>query len=207
MALSARPLKYYRIFQISKGSGYRQIESPRVALKVIQSWFGHYLARALPAQEGVHGFVPSRSTISAAKQHLGAEWLWSFDIRDFFPSCQRLAVVAALVEAGYPESAAQILAGLTTIHGAAGTEGSPASPVLSNLMFALVDRKLKQLALDVGGQYTRYADDIGISGHGTATDGLDLTVATILEESGWNLKRPVKRLFCRKCLKQLRFWD
>src|ERR1700736_6311021 len=43
MAMAARPRRYYRVFSIQKGHKIRIIKSPRVALKVIQKWFGHHL--------------------------------------------------------------------------------------------------------------------------------------------------------------------
>src|SRR5690606_37333399 len=85
-ALKRNPDRYYRKFRIPKGRGHREIRSPRVGLKVIQKWFGHHLARspALGLPSACHGFVPGRSLISAAREHRGAGWVYSTDIRDFF---------------------------------------------------------------------------------------------------------------------------
>lgn len=45
--LSLNNCKYYREFTIKKGKKKRKIHAPRVALKVIQKWFGDHLAEAL----------------------------------------------------------------------------------------------------------------------------------------------------------------
>ncbi len=70
MSIVNRPARHYREFEIRTGSKRRQISAPRVGLKVMQAWFGFHLARAVVLPESVHGFVPARSTITAARCHL-----------------------------------------------------------------------------------------------------------------------------------------
>ena len=47
MSMVNKPGKHYRRFQIRTGKKTREIDSPRVALKVIQCWFGYHLSRAI----------------------------------------------------------------------------------------------------------------------------------------------------------------
>src|SRR6266403_5492200 len=60
-ALYRRTHRYYRIFSIPKGKEQRLIQAPRVALKVIQKWFGFHLAKEIQLDDAVFGFVEGRS--------------------------------------------------------------------------------------------------------------------------------------------------
>lgn len=185
-AMVARPRRYYRTFTIPKGKKRRRIEAPRVALKVIQKWFGHYLARAVAIPDQVVGFVPSRSIMHGASKHCGSKWLFSTDLKDFFQSTSTALVVQALKDVGYPEHGAQLIADLTTLNTNLA-QGSPASPVLSNLAFQSVDNALIAMSEESGITYTRYADDIVLSGKEAVPDDLENKVREIVEVGNWKL--------------------
>lgn len=186
LAMAARPEKYYRVFELIMGQKRRLIESPRVALKVIQTWFGHHLARAIEFPSYVHGFVPGRSTITAAQAHLNASWVASIDIRDFFHSTPRQKIEETISTLGYPEKAAKVLARLMTFKDAL-PQGSPASPVLANLAFRQVDASLDELARAHGARYTRYADDLVFSGTDSFPETLIESASAALICHGWAL--------------------
>lgn len=187
-ALHAKPEKYYRVFRIPKGRGHRQIEAPRVALKVIQKWFGSHLAAACSFEDCVYGFVPGRSAPLAAKIHCGASWVYSLDILNFFPSISSRIVSEALRLKGYPDHAASLVAKLCCYEGRLA-QGSPASPVLSNLVFAPLDEILVAIAKANACVYTRYADDIVFSGGSEVPAGLKEGVRQALEQGGWQIAK------------------
>jgi retron-type reverse transcriptase len=184
----ARPHRYYRTFTIPKGKKKRRIEAPRVALKVIQKWFGHYLARAIPTPDEVVGFVPNRSIMHGASRHCGATWIFSTDIENFFQSTSAKLVVEALERLGYSKHGAELIKDLTTLNGNLA-QGSPASPVLSNLAFQNVDAALIDLSCELGISYTRYADDIVFSGKEAISFDLEDKVRRIVEVGNWKLSK------------------
>ena len=193
MTMANRPAKHYRQFNIHAGKKTRAISSPKVGLKAIQSWLGFHLCRAIKLPDCVHGFVPGKSTISAAKLHLGAEWVLSIDIRDFFPSTSRDRVQAALSKLGYPQRGCEILSRLMTLHGAL-PQGSPASPALANLCFENVDVQIAALASDLNATYTRYADDLVISASGPMPTNLVGSVSDIVVSDGWTIAEEKTRI-------------
>ena len=162
-ALSLKNYKYYREFTIRKGKKRRKIQAPRVALKVIQKWFGYHLAEALPVEDYVYGFVAGRSAIDAAAKHCGSSWVYSVDIQDFFPSTKDDVVIEELVELGYSEKGAALITHLCCYNNSLG-QGAPSSPVLSNLVMRPIDLELGTLADELGITFSRYADDIVFSG-------------------------------------------
>lgn len=184
--MSRRPVRYYRTFTIRTGKKHRRINAPRVALKVIQKWLGTHIASAVDFGPAVFGFVRGRSAADAAHVHCGADWVYSVDIADFFPSVTPGQVCESLQEIGYSEASAQLVANLATLNEGLA-QGSPASPVLSNLVFRRTDGLLGQLATECDSRFTRYADDIVFSGVGDFPSRMPDAVAGIVSQMGWKL--------------------
>lgn len=154
-----RPTKHYDEFQIPKGKGRRRITAPRVALKVVQKWLSVQFGTCYTPPDHVFGFVPGRSHILAAMRHVGCSWVFSVDIKDFFPSVSAEQVRKCLEEFGYSGTSANIISSLTCFNGSL-PQGAPTSPVLSNMVFRGADVALVQLAGKYKANITRYADDI-----------------------------------------------
>lgn len=185
-AMAEKNTNYYRSFTIKKGKKTREINAPKVALKVIQKWFGYHLSNSIEFGEEVCGFVPGRSVLTAADQHVNAKWVYSVDIKDFFPSTPRYAVSDSLENLGYPEAGAKLISKLCC-YGEFLAQGSPASPILANIVMNETDQKLLEIANKYGIRYTRYADDIVFSGIGEYPDDLGSDVKVVFEGSPWEL--------------------
>lgn len=162
-AMIKYPERFYRSFYIKQGKKTRKINSPKVALKVVQKWLGYHLGCAIEFPSHVFGFVSGRSFADAAAQHIGANWVLSVDIVDFFPSITKADVSTALQSIGYSRTAADLVADLCCLNGVLA-QGSPASPVLSNIFMTTIDENLSELAERYNVRVTRYADDIVFSG-------------------------------------------
>lgn len=154
--------KYYRTFTIPKGKGKRTISAPRISLKIIQKWFSYHLSYNLKFSENVFGFIPGRSAIDAANVHCGAKWVYNLDVEDYFPSISIQMVKNKLIDIGYTEYSSELISKLVCRKSFL-VQGSPASPVLSNLVFMDLDDIFTELAEKYNLKYTRYADDIVFS--------------------------------------------
>ncbi|MCL1076927.1 RNA-directed DNA polymerase [Parashewanella spongiae] len=162
-ALSKKQHKFYRSFKIKQGKKVRIIHSPRVALKVVQKWLGTHLSNAISFEPHVCGFVKGKSFADAAKIHQGARWVYSVDIENFFPSITVVQISGALEKLGYSEESAKFLANICSLNGTLA-QGSPASPVISNIIMKDIDQRLIELAEKYVLKVSRYADDIVFSG-------------------------------------------
>lgn len=178
--------KYYRYFRIPKGKSFRVIQAPRIALKIIQKWISVRLVDAWTANECVYGFVSGRSHVDAADRHCGAEWVFSCDVENFFPSTPEAFVANALQNLGYDEKSAKLIASLCCCDGGLA-QGSPASPILSNICAASLDERMIKIRDKYACIYTRYADDIVFSGKGNFPEGLDKEVLSIFDKSPWKV--------------------
>ena len=196
MAMYSQSWRYYRRFEIRKGTKQRTITAPKVALKVIQKWLAHHLSVELAFNKNVYGFVPNLSAIDAAAAHCGARWVYTVDIENFFSSTPQNLVYEALQRVGYSERAADLLAALCCFKGYL-SQGAPSSPALSNLVFAPLDEELSAYASQHGLSYTRYADDIVLSGKSEVVTGLREYVKGLIERNGWHVSEKKEKLYIR----------
>lgn len=109
------------------------------------------------------GYIRKRSTKMNAAIHCGAKLLMKVDLQDFFPSLSENRVKAILLNLGLHESSASVIARILCIDGSLSL-GLSASPLLANLACHQLDKKLAACASGSGAKYSRYADDISISG-------------------------------------------
>jgi RNA-directed DNA polymerase len=178
--------RYYRHFSIPKGNGRRHIDAPRVALKIVQKWISVQLQNCFQPPNHVFGFVHGRSHIQAARQHRASRWVYSVDISNFFPSTPINAVYDGLKGIGYGENSSRLIALLCCFRGYLA-QGSPASPVISNIVFSSLDERLTELARQYDVRLTRYADDIVFSGKDDFPESLQVDVEKLFAETPWSL--------------------
>jgi RNA-directed DNA polymerase len=181
-------LNHYRYTWIPKGNGkYRLLEEPKPRLKAIQRQLLGEIVSKIPVHDSVHGFVTGRSPISALESHVGKRLFLRLDIADFFASVTAGRVYGIFRTCGYPEGVAHTLTGLVTnrlpnhvrtvqlrergsasiplwVRSAHLPQGAPTSPALANLAARGVDRRMVGLTASFGATYTRYADDLLVSG-------------------------------------------
>ena len=182
-----RPAKHYRRFTIPKGNGReRVIIAPRVALKVLQKWLSVQLQRSYVPSNHVFGFIPGRSHIEAAKVHRRADWTYSVDIADFFPTTPLHVIQEVFESLGYRVEASEMLARICCYQGFLA-QGAPSSPVLSNLALRHIDAQLAWLAEVFDVRLSRYADDIVFSGVGAFPDKLATEIEGLFVRAPWAL--------------------
>ncbi|CAI0834030.1 reverse transcriptase family protein [Serratia ficaria] len=183
--------KYYRTFPIAKGKGkkVRVIESPKVGLKIIQSWIAHHLALndKVPMSDSAYAFIPGKNGIyEAASKHCRAKWVLSIDLRDFFHSINLDKVIDSLCTIGYNFEQSKKIADIVT-YKARLPQGAPSSPVLSNIVFKKTDDAINVLISNKDIVYTRYADDLTFSSEDLTVDVecLKKDIIKLLESEHW----------------------
>ena len=156
--------QYYRSRSIPKRrGGFRKLSVPRPYLAALQRWILDEILGKLPAHPSAFAFVEGASIVKNAKAHLGAERLLKIDLKDFFGSIRYEAVYDIFSKLGYSPKISYYLSRLCTLEGSL-PQGAPSSPCISNLIMALADIEIFEYASRNNLVYTRYADDICISG-------------------------------------------
>ncbi|WP_406699159.1 reverse transcriptase family protein [Singulisphaera sp. Ch08] len=176
---------HYVQFTVPKKSGgLRTLSAPHRTLAEAQRWIFQEIIAKLPVESSAHGFVAGRSIVSNATAHCRRAIVVNMDLEAFFPSIGFPRVRRVFRRLGYSPAVATILALLTTecprrtvvyagttYHVATGPRGLPqgacTSPGLSNQVAIRLDRRLAGLARKFDLSYTRYADDLTLSGDAT----------------------------------------
>ena len=117
----------------------------------------------------VHGGVPRRSIFTNAQPHVGRAMVANLDVKDFFPTTTISKVQEALERNQVSPDVAVLIAQLTTNCLDTGGErclpqGAPTSTFLANLVFEAGDARVLRLCERHKLRYTRYVDDLTLSG-------------------------------------------
>ena len=166
----------YYSFKIPKRSGgLRQINAPNdelmTALRELKNIFERLMFASY--HTSAFAYVKGRSTIDALKRHQAnkSRWFLKLDFHDFFGSTtmgflrQQLSMVFPfnVLYERYGEDLDKALS-LCFLNGGL-PQGTPISPMLTNLMMIPIDHALAKYAREYSPHlvYTRYADDILLS--------------------------------------------
>ena len=157
----------YHCYPLTQKNGkQRWIEAPIHPLKTIQHELLHTLFYQFPVHTCAHGFVPYRSIITHAQNHVQQKWVFTLDLQDFFPSTHRGLVESCLFPLLTPRftpQQQQMIIDLCLLKNRL-PQGAATSPYLSNLVFKSFDHTLSQWAQQYHLNYSRYADDLSFSG-------------------------------------------
>ena len=181
--------QHYRYELLPKRSGgWRLLEVPHPWLRALQRRVLDELVSHVPPHEAACAYVRGRSVVDHARAHAGQAVLLKFDLQDFFATVRAARVHASFVELGLSPAVARELMALCTtatpepvlerlrnegglswtqatrLRDAHLPQGAPTSAALANLCAFRLDVRIAGLARALGARYTRYADDIVLSG-------------------------------------------
>lgn len=168
------PDKCYHSFEIPKKSGgTRQICAPNNDLKQVQT----ALANALYAyqreyreseqieQKVSHAFEKDKNIVTNSIIHKNKRYVLNVDLADYFGSFHIGRIIGYFENNRhfhFPHEVAVTIAQIACYQGKL-PQGSPCSPVITNLIGENLDIKLLRLSKKYRLDYTRYADDITFS--------------------------------------------
>ena len=165
---------YYTSFTIDKKDGsQRLIEAPQKELKQVQVALGKILEveqNKLWKEKNIHqnishAFIAKKGIISNASIHRNKRFVLNLDLKDFFYSFHFGRIRGFFLknrEFACSEEVATVIAQLCCYNGRL-PQGAPTSPIITNLIFQIVDWKIMALAKKYRVDYSRYADDLTFS--------------------------------------------
>lgn len=169
----------FRQFNIKKKTGgLRVITTPRNrSYMLILSCLNEIFKALYTPSNYTMGFTEGRSVVTNAEKHKGMNYVLNLDMKDFFPSIEQPRVWKRLQlkPFEFPVTIANVIAGLVSMRETREMpdgskknfyvlpQGSPTSPIITNMICDNLDRRLGGLAKRFGLNYTRYADDITFS--------------------------------------------
>ncbi|HAM6725924.1 TPA: RNA-directed DNA polymerase [Escherichia coli] len=216
----------YSQFTIKKKNGSdRHISAPDPELKEIQSRLSDLLQDCLnnirenskEDNNFSHGFERNRSIITNAEKHKSKKWVLNIDLSNFFDEFNFGRVRGYFLKNKNFSLNTELSTLIAKIacHQDKLPQGSPCSPVITNLILVSLDRRLSNLCNRVGCTYTRYADDITIStnkkefprniikSHNENSIDLNKKFLKEIISSGFQINLNKLRLFDRKCRQEV----
>jgi RNA-directed DNA polymerase len=185
-ASASSKLQHYRYEILEKLDGrMRLIVKPKATLKCLQRKIYEEILSFSETHPAAHGFCKGRSCLSHASMHVGKQYLLLFDIAECCQSIGWSKVKYVFLAMGYPDTVSTYLAALRThsvrleqaqlrlfettqrdrLKQRHLPQGAPSSPALANAVLHRLDLRLSGLAKDLDLDYSRYADDIAMSGN------------------------------------------
>lgn len=140
----------------------RQLNSTKIELKRIQKRILTLLMSHVEIPPYAFGGVPKKDNIKNAKYHQGNKYIFTTDLRSFFPSISHNRVFEVYCDNGYSPTVARILTKLTTYKYQL-PQGVPTSTLLALLAFKPTGDKLYDYAIQHNLKFSIFVDDITIS--------------------------------------------
>ena len=179
---ASEELFYTQIQVPKKNGGFRNIEIPSEKLKEIQRWILRNILENIEIHGACYGFRKGKSIFDHAQLHVGKECVLSMDLKDFFPSITQKEVFNLFYKEGYTKKVSYYLSKMLTKDGVL-PQGSPASPMISNIVSHHLDKRLNELAKCYNAVYSRYADDITFSGATNIKNMIPIIKIIVSEEN------------------------
>jgi RNA-directed DNA polymerase len=199
--LLSRLSHYYRPRKFPKSSGgFRTLLVPQGKLKTFQQKIKKHILDRVPVLACIHGGVKRRSIITNAEPHVSQAVVFSLDIENFFPHVDPDRVSRIFRGLGFGEEAVGILVKATTWKYQL-PQGAATSTGLSNLSMIPADSRILRLAEDHGFNYTRFVDDITLSGEWRLLKFRKL-IPRIFESEGFRI-RPEKTMTMDRGMRQV----
>lgn len=164
----------YITFGIRKknGTGVRFINAPSGVLKEIQKRLSIYLNACMDEIEEENRYTPvsfafrkRKSIYDNAELHIDSHWIINIDLKDFFPSINFGRVRGFFIKNRDFELSVKTATAIAQIacYNNQLPQGSPCSPIISELITQILDARLFKFAKKNDLIYSRYADDITFS--------------------------------------------
>lgn len=192
------PERYYRAFELTKKNGSsREILAPKKFMKVTQYWIADHLLNRLKIHSSCFSYRKGVGIKDNACNHLGMRFVANIDIVDYFGTINKTMIKSCLLDNKVPVDIIEVISGLLTYYGYL-PQGAPTSPIISNAILHDFDESMCNSALQVGCVYTRYSDDITISGDSRREVVSLIRVAKLLlARRGFSINKDKTRILSR----------
>lgn len=155
---------HYRDFDVEKGDGtFRKVSGPTEELKTVQRRINRHIFERVDFPAYLFGSIKHRNHIQNAQSHSRAHVIVAMDVKDFFPSIKRDAVLSIFKHFFcFPSDVANLLADICTKSGRV-PQGACTSSYIANLALHDIEHRFVANLRNEGLTYSRLIDDISIS--------------------------------------------
>lgn len=159
-----RSKHYKKVFIPKKNGGTRTLAVPDALLKKVQRRILSVLLAYMPSSPFATAYEYGRSICKNALPHVGRKYLLKVDIEDFFGSITYGMVKEKVFDSAHFSEPIRILLSLLCYYKDCLPQGAPTSPKIANLVLRDFDYRIGTWCTKRGISYTRYCDDLTLSG-------------------------------------------
>jgi retron-type reverse transcriptase len=188
----------YHTYHIPKQSGgIRLITAPSKTLKHFQRALVDLEMNRWPLEASATGFRPGSSVVENAFPHVGKRLVVNVDLKGFFPNTKFPLILKVLHHHFHGRLSPRAIRLLTVLcsYGGGLPTGAPTSPAIANQVLSSADKSISKAAQHKDVHYTRYADDLTLSGDDHAPVKLLPFVEEVIGKLGYELDPKKTNLF------------
>ncbi len=119
--------------------------------------------------------------------------LVNLDIQDFFPNITKKQVLKVFQDIGFNKENASILTKICTVDNYL-PQGAPTSPCLASLVCVKMDKEIYQFCKKRNLEYSRYFDDISISGEDISNENIQ-RIENIIQKHNFSCNAEKKKTY------------
>lgn len=191
----------YKEFKIpKKKGGYRLISSPNSELMTLQRKIVDEILSLFSVSQYCHSYKKAHNIKTNSIYHLNQDLVLKVDIKNFFGSINEEHINNIFFKLGVDSSYISQLTNLCLFQSSL-PQGAPTSPYLSNLVLYDFDKEMGKYCFHRKIKYTRYADDITLSGNFNVSEGIK-QIENKLRKIGFQLNRNKTKVL-RRGMRQL----
>lgn len=165
----------------------RTLSPSKGNLKALQTNLYKFLSTHATIPTYAYGGMKGKDNIKNARYHQGNKYVFTTDIKSFFPSITYTMVFQMFIREGCTPSIARILTKLTTWKYNL-PQGTSTSSIIANLVFKPIGSQIEKIAKEKGIKFTTFIDDITMSSKTDFKDALP-EIIKIIEEGGFKISR------------------
>lgn len=186
---------YYKRFTIPKRNGeQRVIYQASPELKSLQYWVRENILRLLPVSDAAFAYQVGDSIKKHATFHKDAYFIFHTDIENYFPSVHSKMLIDVLIahqeelqaEGLWFEDLCDVITKICFRNDQLSI-GTVSSPMISNIVAYSFDELITSHCQKHGYKYSRYADDIYISGSNYIPESTKKFVKDCLHSHGFRI--------------------
>lgn len=186
---------YYKRFTIPKRNGeQRVIYQASPELKSLQYWVRENVLKSLPVSNAAFAYQPGDSIKKHAIFHKDANFIFHTDIEGFFPSIHSKMLTDILTKHQnllqaknvWFKDSCDIVAKICFRNDLLSI-GTVSSPIISNIVVYDFDESIISYCKKKGYRYSRYADDIYISGNTYIQGSIKEIIEDCLQSYGFRI--------------------
>lgn len=149
--------------KLKNGVVQNRVLNPSISrLKILQKRILKNILQKLEMPDYAYGSIKGKDNIGNAKRHQGKKYIFTTDLRNFFPSITNKMVFQMFRSFDYSPTVSKCLTELTTYKGKL-PQGAPTSPMIANLVFIKTGKQLDEFAKNNGITFTSLIDDLTFS--------------------------------------------